>query len=68
MPSLVYPQNASGHKNVLLIDSNVKDSHVFSSSANDSTFPIIYSSTSTKTELLSLLKTTSQIVRLIELE
>ena len=58
MPSLLYPSNASEHKNVLLIDSNVKDSHVFSSSVNDATFPIIYSSTSTKTELLSLLRTT----------
>ena len=55
---LVYPANTSGCKNVLLIDNSVKDAQLFASSANADTFPIIYTNTSTKTELLELLKTT----------
>ena len=55
--SLVYPINARVYKNVLLIDSEVKDAQLFASSANDDTFPVIYSSRSTKTELSALLKT-----------
>ena len=55
--SLVYPINSRVYKNVLLIDTEVKDAQLFSSSANDDTFPITYSSASTKTELSVLLKT-----------
>ena len=56
-PALVYPSSATGCKNVLLIDSAVKDSKLFLSSANESTFPITYSARSLKTELLVLLQT-----------
>jgi hypothetical protein len=56
--ALVYPPNTSGCKNVVLIDNAVKDAKLFASSVNADTFPIIYSSTSTKTELLALLKAT----------
>jgi alpha-tubulin suppressor-like RCC1 family protein len=63
--SLVYPPNTSGCKHVLLIDNSVKEAQLFSDSANASTFPIIYSDISTKTELLELLKTTfTQIDRI----
>ena len=54
---LVYPQNISGCKNVLLIDNQVKDPELFMSSANADTLPIIYSSQSSKSELLTLLQT-----------
>ena len=37
--------------NLLLIDNSVMESHVFAESANSSTFPIIYSSPSTKSDL-----------------
>jgi hypothetical protein len=50
--------NTTKYKNVLLIDSNVKDPQLFLSFVNECTFPIIYSSTYTKTKLLELLKTT----------
>jgi hypothetical protein len=59
--ALVYPpnyNNTNEYKNVLLIDNTVKDAQIFANSANASTFPIIYSNTSTKTELLELLRTT----------
>ena len=56
--SLIYPQNNGGFTNVLLIDNTVKDAQLFASSANASTFPIIYSRTSTKTDLLAILQTT----------
>ena len=55
--SLVYPINSRVYKNVLLIDTDVKDAQLFASSANDDTFPITYSRASTKTELSALLKT-----------
>lgn len=55
-PAFLYPNSASGCKNVLLIDGAVKDSHLFSSSVNESTFPITYSTRSSKTELLALLQ------------
>jgi N-acetylneuraminic acid mutarotase len=54
--ALVHPPNASSCKNVLLIDNSVKDAKIFSDSVNSSTFPIIYSNTSTKNEILALLK------------
>jgi len=55
--ALVYPPSTCGCKNVLLIDSSVKDSQRFASSVNGSTFPITYSARSLKTELLALLQT-----------
>ena len=42
--------------NVLLIDSCVPDYQTFVTSVNSSTFPIVYSTMSTKTELLELLQ------------
>ena len=54
--ALVYPPNTGSYTNVLLIDNSVKDAKIFSDSVNSSTFPIIYSNTSTKTELLALLE------------
>jgi len=56
---LVHPEIQSGHSftNVLLVDSIVKDYTVFVDSVNSSTFPIVYSSNSSKSELLTLLQT-----------
>ena len=42
--------------NLLLIDNSVMESPVFAEAANSSTFPIIYSPTSTKSDLLSCLR------------
>jgi hypothetical protein len=57
--TLVYPVNTvQTYKNVLLIDlSSVPDYQVFYDSANADTFPIIYSNTSTKINLLEVLNT-----------
>ena len=57
--SLTYPDIQEGHSftNVLLVDSIVKDYQVFVDSVNASTFPIVYSSNSSKSELLTLLQT-----------
>ena len=56
--TLVYPNIQAGHSfsNVLLIDSQVTNYQVFVDSVNASTFPIVYSSTSTKSELTALLQ------------
>jgi hypothetical protein len=54
---LIHPPSASGCKNVLLIDSAVKDFNLFASSVNESTFPITYSTRSSKTDLLAVLQT-----------
>ena len=51
---LIYPSNHTG-KFVLLIDSAVTDSQVFYDSVNADTFPIIYSTSSSKTDLLAVL-------------
>lgn len=40
-----------------MIDSSVKDYQTFVNSVNSSTFPIVYATSSTKTELLTLLQT-----------
>jgi hypothetical protein len=56
--SLVYSPNTLKYKHILLIDNNVKELQVFLTSVNEYTFPIIYSSTTTKNELLELLKNT----------
>jgi hypothetical protein len=53
---LVYSQHANECKNVLLIDSAIKDAQLFSTSVNSSTMAITYSYSSKKTELLTLLK------------
>lgn len=55
--SLVHPPSASGCKHVLLIDNAVKDFQLFATSVNESTFPITYSTRSSKTELLAVLQT-----------
>jgi hypothetical protein len=43
-------------KNIMLIDSNLFESQLFYNSVNTNTFPIIYSYTSQKKELLDILK------------
>ena len=55
---LVHPEIHSGHSftNVLLVDSAVTDYQVFVEAASPSTFPIVYSSHSSKTELTTLLQ------------
>jgi len=56
----IYPEIAEGVQNqftnVLLIDRQVPDYQVFVDSVNSSTFPIVYSTMSSKTELLTLLQ------------
>lgn len=56
---LVYPAlsgvDLSVYTNVLLIDSAVQDYQIFVTSANAQTFPVVYSSNSSRDELLSLL-------------
>ena len=55
---LVYPEIIGTNRftNVLLIDSQVKNYQLFVDSANSSTFHIVYSIMSSKTELLALLQ------------
>ena len=55
---LVYNPNANTDNihNILLIDSSVSEAHQFYDSANANTFPIMYSYSSEKTELLNLLR------------
>ena len=53
---LVYPDKL-GCTNVLLIENEMKDPTVLYDSANEATFPILYSSTSSKSSLLTLLRT-----------
>jgi len=53
---IIYPPVKNGCRNVLLIDHSIADANLFATSANENTYPIIYSVTSTKTEVLSLLK------------
>jgi alpha-tubulin suppressor-like RCC1 family protein len=67
--ALVYPPNYNNNnecKNVLLIDNDVEDAQIFASSANAATFPIIYSNTSKKSELLELLRSTFTTSKTIE--
>ena len=54
---LVYPEITSGsnYTCLLLIDSSVKNYEVFVNSVNSTTFPIVYSSSSSPTDLLALL-------------
>ena len=56
---LVYPEIVKGHiyTNVLLIDNTTPNYQTFSDSVNSTTFPIVYSSMSKKTDLLALLQT-----------
>ena len=55
---IIYNDNidVSSIRNIMLIDSNLIDNQVFYDSANSNTFPIRYSYTSQKTELLELLR------------
>jgi hypothetical protein len=55
---IIYNDNidVSSIRNIMLIDSNLIDNQVFYDSANSNTFPIKYSYTSQKTELLELLR------------
>jgi len=55
---LVYPEITKENQftNVLLIDNSVNDYQTFVESVNSSTFPIVYSIMSNKTELLTLLQ------------
>ena len=57
---LIYPtsttRNTNQYTNVILIDSEITDYNTIVQSTNNSTFPIVYSINSTKTELLSVLK------------
>ena len=58
--SLVYPSllnlDVTKIQNILLIDSSTPNYQVFVDSVNSTTFPIVYSVVSKKTELLKLLK------------
>jgi hypothetical protein len=54
--ALVYPEDSTNCKNILLIDHKVKDAQTFYTSVNASTFPILYKSSSSSTELLALLQ------------
>jgi alpha-tubulin suppressor-like RCC1 family protein len=56
MTTLIYPANKPGCMNVLLVDSSVRDAQIFIDSVNANTFPILYSSSSTKDELLDVLQ------------
>jgi len=57
--TLIYPSlsgvDLSVYTNVLLIDSVVQDYQTFVTSANAQTFPVVYSSNSSRDELLALL-------------
>ena len=55
---LVYNSNTNTNaiSNIMLIDSNVIESQIFYDSANENTFPIIYSYDSNRDELLQLLQ------------
>jgi len=56
--TFIYPANRTtdGCTNLLLIDQAVRDTQVFVSSANATTYPLIYSPQSTKTELHTFLQ------------
>ena len=56
--TFIYPDNRTtdGCTNLLLIDQAVRDTQVFVSSANATTYPLIYSPQSTKTELHAFLQ------------
>jgi hypothetical protein len=58
--ALIYPTHTEvqQYTNVLLIDASIQEYQQFIDSANADTFPIVYSSMSSKTDLLELLKTT----------
>jgi hypothetical protein len=54
--ALIYPSITNTYTNVLLIDKNVKDAQIFADSVNTNTYPIMYSSSSTKNNLMDVLK------------
>jgi alpha-tubulin suppressor-like RCC1 family protein len=51
--------------NILFIDKKVKDYHIFAESVNSETYPIIYSSDNSKSELLSLIENKFQKINRI---
>jgi YVTN family beta-propeller protein len=54
--SLIYPSDCAGCRQVIFIDNAVKNSELFFNSVNSKTFPIIYSISTSKAELILLLK------------
>jgi hypothetical protein len=57
---LIYPAITAGQNqftNIILVDSDVSSYQIFINSVNSDTFPIVYSTMSSKTELLELLQT-----------
>ena len=56
---LVYPEITplNSYTNILLIDNSVQNFQTFVDSVNSNTFPIVYSISSLKTDLLTLLQT-----------
>ena len=61
---LSYQSEIGTCKNVLLIDSSLKASEQFYTSANSETYPIIYSATSQKSDLLEVLRKFTTIDKL----
>ena len=64
MSSLVYQAINSDitYTNVLLIDSTVPDFQSVYDSVNDETLPIVYSNSSSKVQLLTLLNTNFKLI------
>ncbi len=52
------------YSNVIFIDTSVKDYHVFVDSVNANTFPLVYSSNTTRNEIIELLQPFTKIDRL----
>jgi hypothetical protein len=61
---LIYPEFNSNYTNVLLIDKQVPNYNQFINSANSFTYPILYSYSSTKVDLLNILRNFTSICRL----
>ena len=61
---LTYPTIVGPYSNVLLIDCTIPDYQKFVDSANASTFPIVYSQFSSKTDLLAVLSNVGTISRI----
>ena len=62
---VTYPTVYPSHTNVLLIDTSVPDYNTFYTSVNSDTFPILYSTSSLKSELLKVLKDNFTSIRRI---
>ena len=61
---LIYPEFNSSYINVILVDKHVPDYNQFVNATNSSTYPIVYSYSSSKTELINILKNFTSITRL----